>query len=153
MKLIRACVVVGTASLLIGVPAASAAPKLTIKPAKREILFGKTTKITGHLSGTPNSGQRIRLESNPYPYNGFQPVSRKNTDSNGNYSFTQLTGGGNYSVRGTDSRYTFNGGPYVFNQISFRHASTSLLDKRLYARKTSVGQKSKSLAVYSSFGN
>jgi hypothetical protein len=89
MRLIRACVVAGAASLLIGVPAASAAPTLTIKPKKREVLFGKTTtKITGHLSGTPNSGKRIRLESSPYPYNGFKPLSRKNTDSNGNYAFT-----------------------------------------------------------------
>ena len=77
MRLIRACVVVGAASLLIGVPAASAAPSLTIKPKKREVLFGKTTtKIVGHLSGTPNSRKRIRLESSPYPYNGFQPLSR-----------------------------------------------------------------------------
>src|SRR5437763_12044424 len=89
MRLIRACVVAGAASLLIGVPAASAAPTLTIKPKKREVLFGKSkTTITGHLGGTPNSGQRIRLEASPYPYNSFQALSRKNTDSNGNYSFT-----------------------------------------------------------------
>ena len=87
MRLIRACVVVGAASLLIGVPAASAA--VSIHPKKREILFGKSTKITGHLGASSNSHQRIRLESKPYPYNdAFQPVSRKNTDSNGNYSFT-----------------------------------------------------------------
>ena len=90
MKLFRACVVAGAASLLIGVPAASAATTVTIKPKKREILFGKSTRITGHLGGvSPNSGQKIRLESKPYPYTGaFQSVSSKNTDSNGNYSFT-----------------------------------------------------------------
>jgi hypothetical protein len=87
MKLFRACVVAGAASLLIGVPAASAA--VSIHPQKREILYGKSTKITGHLGTAPNKGQRIRLESRPYPYTGaFKPVSRKNTDSNGNYSFT-----------------------------------------------------------------
>jgi hypothetical protein len=88
MRLIRACVVAVAASLLIGVPAASAAPTVTIKPAKREILFGKSTKIKVHLGGTPNSGKRIRLEQKPYPYDGaFQPVSRKNTDSSGNVVF------------------------------------------------------------------
>jgi hypothetical protein len=89
MRLIRACVVAGAASLLIGVPAASAAPTLTIKPAKREVLFGKTsTKVKVHLGGTPNSGKRIRLESSPYPYTGFRPLSRKNTDGNGNVVFS-----------------------------------------------------------------
>jgi hypothetical protein len=90
MRLIRVCVVVGAASLLIGVPAASAAPSLTIKPKNREILYGgKSTKITGHLSGAnPNSGVKVDLQRNPYPYNGFKRLSTKKTDSNGNYAFT-----------------------------------------------------------------
>jgi len=89
MRLIRACVVAGAASLLIGVPAASAAPKLTIKPKNRVILYGgKSTKITGRLTGTSLSGARIELQSNPYPYPGFQREARESPDSNGNYSFT-----------------------------------------------------------------
>ncbi|MEA2496972.1 MAG: hypothetical protein QOJ29_4883 [Thermoleophilaceae bacterium] len=90
MRLIHACVVAGAASLLIGVPAASAAPALTIKPKNREILYGgKSTKITGHLSGVnPNSGQQIRLQANPYPYNGFvNKGALKRTDANGNFVF------------------------------------------------------------------
>jgi hypothetical protein len=91
MRLIRVCVVAGAASLLIGVPAASAAPTLTIKPKNRTILYGgKSTKITGHLRGVnPNSGQQIRLQDNPYPYNGFKNKGGlKRTDANGNFSFT-----------------------------------------------------------------
>ena len=89
MRLIRACVIAGAASLLVGVPAASAA-KLSIKPKNRVILYGsKSTKIVGHLSASPNAGQKIRLESKPYPYSAaFKKVSAKNTDSSGNYSFT-----------------------------------------------------------------
>lgn len=89
MKLVRACVVVGAASLLIGVPAASAAPSVSIHVKKREILFGKSTKITGHVGGVaPNSGQQVKLYSNPYPYKGFHYESSRKTNSHGNYSFT-----------------------------------------------------------------
>ncbi|MEA2430503.1 MAG: hypothetical protein QOI19_976 [Thermoleophilaceae bacterium] len=90
MRLIRVCVVALAASLLVGVPAASAAATLTIKPKNREILYGgKSTKITGHLSGvSPNSGQQIRLQANPYPYNGFvNKGGLKQTDANGNFVF------------------------------------------------------------------
>jgi hypothetical protein len=88
MRLIRACVVAGAASLLIGVPAASAAPSLTIKPKNRVVLYGaKSTKIVGHLSGA--SPQKVELQRKPYPYTGaFKHLSTKRTDSNGNYSFT-----------------------------------------------------------------
>ena len=91
MRLIRACVVVGAASLLIGVPAASAAATLTIKPKNRTILYGgKSTKITGHLSGVnPNSNQQIRLQEDPYPYNGFKNKGTlTRTNGNGDFSFT-----------------------------------------------------------------
>jgi hypothetical protein len=87
---VRACVIAGAASLVVGVPAASAAT-LSIKPKNRVILYGgKSTKIVGHLSGvSPNANQRIRLESKPYPYTAaFRKLSAKNTDSSGNYSFT-----------------------------------------------------------------
>jgi len=89
MRLIRACVIAGAASLLVGVPAASAAT-ISIKPKNRVILYGgKSTQIVGHLSANPNAGQKVRLESKPYPYTGaFKKVSAKNTDSSGNYSFT-----------------------------------------------------------------
>jgi hypothetical protein len=89
MRLIRACVVAGAASLLIGVPAASAAPALTIKPKNREILYGgKSTKITGRLTGQSASGARIELQKSPYPYNGFVHHATKSASSNGSYSFT-----------------------------------------------------------------
>src|SRR3954452_6849418 len=91
MRLIRACVIAGAASLLIGVPAASAAPTLTIKPKNRAILYGgKATKIVGHLGGTsPNSGQKIRRQSKSYPYTAdFKNGPAKNTEASGNYAFT-----------------------------------------------------------------
>src|SRR3954470_15818884 len=89
MRLIRACVIAGAASLVVAVPAASAAT-ISIKPKNRVILYGgKSTKIVGHLSASPNAGQKVRLESKPYPYTAaFKKVSAKNTDSSGNYSFT-----------------------------------------------------------------
>jgi hypothetical protein len=89
MRLIRACVMAGAASLVVAVPAASAA-SISIKPKNRVILYGgKSTKIVGHLSSSPNAGQKVRLESKPYPYTAdFKKVSAKNTDSSGNYSFT-----------------------------------------------------------------
>ena len=89
MRLIRACVIAGAASLLIGVPTASAAPALTIKPKNRVILYGgKSTKITGRLTGASASGARIELQRNPYPYKGFVHQATKSPSSNGSYSFT-----------------------------------------------------------------
>ncbi|MFL6283039.1 MAG: NF038122 family metalloprotease, partial [Pyrinomonadaceae bacterium] len=82
--------------------------------------------VTGRVAdpdGSPLAGVRITLDG-PNLTNGF-PALPATTDANGNYSFSLLTGGGNYSVRGTDSRYTFGGGPYVFNSISFNQTGVN----------------------------
>jgi hypothetical protein len=89
MRLIRACVIAAVAALVIAVPSASAAT-ISIKPKNRVILYGgKSTKIVGHLSASPNSGQKVELQQKPYPYTAaFKKKATKSTDANGNYSFT-----------------------------------------------------------------
>ena len=128
MRLIRACVVAGAASLLIGVPAASAAPKLTIKSKNRVILYGgKSTKITGHLSGVnPNSGQQIRLQENPYPFAGFNDVATTTTDAAGNYQF----------IRPVTTNPSFGAG----------HAATARLSSSRSGRSIASGLTTRSMA-------
>jgi hypothetical protein len=88
MRLIRTCVAALAVSLLVGVPTASAA-SISIHQKKRVIDFGKSTKVTGHLSANPNKNVQVELQSKPYPYDQpFQREATKVTDSKGNYAFT-----------------------------------------------------------------
>jgi hypothetical protein len=80
------------ALLLVVVPAASAAPRISIR-AKRVINFGQTTKVTGRLAGVADpAGVRIDLQEKLYPYTGaFRTVATRRTDATGAYSFSPKT--------------------------------------------------------------
>jgi hypothetical protein len=85
-------------ALLALVPAAAAAPKppkpgpgstLSIAAAPSPMVFGRSTTISGRLTGTNAAGQTVTLRSDPFPYGGFSNAATAVTNATGDYSFTQ----------------------------------------------------------------
>jgi hypothetical protein len=74
--------------LLIAVPNASAAPRVSIK-VKRTINFGKSTKLTGAVAGvSPSSGVTVQLQEKLYPYKrAFETIRTQKTKSGGKFAF------------------------------------------------------------------
>jgi hypothetical protein len=68
------------------------AATLAAKPAS--VTFGRPTTLTGHVTGSGNSGVTVSLEQNPYPYTGgfknVPGVANATTDANGNFTFTNV---------------------------------------------------------------
>lgn len=66
----------------------STANNVSIK-ATSPIVWGRSTTITGKLTGPGNNGVTVDLQSDPYPFadNGFAPVGSSVTDADGDYGF------------------------------------------------------------------
>src|SRR5436305_14842222 len=88
MRAARMIVTVLAASLLLGVPAASAAPRVSIH-VKRVIAFGQSARLTGRLAGVKkHAGVRMALEIKLFPYRQvFRRVATRKTDSAGRVTF------------------------------------------------------------------
>lgn len=77
------------------IPAAASAAKppannngqLTIAANLKQVTAGRGVTITGRLKGSPNSGQGVALQANPFPYAGYVVAASASTDANGNYRF------------------------------------------------------------------
>ena len=77
------------ASLAAAVPsAARAGATLTARAAPAQIAFGRSTRISGRLSGAPggDGGVRLALMADPYPFGTFRQVATTTTDADGAYS-------------------------------------------------------------------
>jgi hypothetical protein len=59
--------------------------------ATSPITFGRSTTITGKVTGNGASGVAVDLQADPHPYadNGFATVANTATDTNGDFRFTQ----------------------------------------------------------------
>ncbi|MBC7932911.1 MAG: hypothetical protein H7Z38_20300 [Rubrivivax sp.] len=82
--------------------------------------------ITGRVldpAGNGIGGVRLALDG-PALVNAFHhlPVT---TDSAGNFQFSLLTSGGNYTVRGEDSRYIFTPPTATFSNINANHTGVN----------------------------
>ncbi len=79
------------ADMTFTTPAAGApgANSLTIKASPTRVTFGRSTTISGQLTGTGNAGVEVTLEANPHPFTGgFKATNSKTTTSaTGTYSF------------------------------------------------------------------
>ena len=63
-------------------------PTLSISAAPTVVTFGRTTTISGQLSGSPNAGQALELQESPAASSGFKTVATATTNPTGGYSFT-----------------------------------------------------------------
>jgi hypothetical protein len=75
------------ALMLVVVPSASAAPKVSIN-VKRTINFGKSARLTGAVSGvSPKSGVRVQIQETFYPYTRpYETIATKTTNSAGRFA-------------------------------------------------------------------
>ena len=62
--------------------------RVTIDATRTVLRYGRTTTISGKLTGPDNAGKLVTLEENPYPYTGgYTPTTTTaTTDANGDYS-------------------------------------------------------------------
>ncbi|MBV9927082.1 MAG: NF038122 family metalloprotease [Acidobacteria bacterium] len=81
--------------------------------------------VTGRVQDSAGNGiQGVRVAiDGPNMVNTF-PALPATTDAGGNFQFSLLTPGGNYTVRSDDSRYAFTPATAVFNNISANQTVT-----------------------------
>jgi hypothetical protein len=61
---------------------------VTIGAAPASVVFGKTTTISGQVSGDHNSGVEVTLQAQPLPAVGnFSDIAMSTTDASGHYTF------------------------------------------------------------------
>ena len=58
--------------------------------ATSPVTFGRSTTVTGKVTGNGSSGLSVDLQADPFPFedNGFGDVATGTTDANGDYRFT-----------------------------------------------------------------
>ena len=61
---------------------------VTIMATPASVLFGRSTVISGQLTGDKNADVDVTLESQPAGGSSFTPIATGKTDASGNYSFT-----------------------------------------------------------------
>jgi hypothetical protein len=74
--------------------------------------------ITGRVQDPSGNGIGGVIMAIDGPFVNGGPHLPTSTDAGGNYQFTLLASGGNYTVRGQDGRYTFTPPTATFNNIS-----------------------------------
>ncbi|HEX8283724.1 MAG TPA: NF038122 family metalloprotease [Pyrinomonadaceae bacterium] len=85
-------------------------------------------------AGNGLAGVRVAIDG-PNLVNTF-PHLPVTTDAGGNFQFSLLTPGGNYTVRNDDSRYTFAPAAAVFNNIGANHTGVTFTASPLLASVT-----------------
>ena len=77
--------------LLLAAPAAAAPPtphQLTLSAKPATVLFGKSTLLSGKLTGANSGGVTVTLRDDPYPFGHYNPVGTTTTAADGTYHFT-----------------------------------------------------------------
>jgi hypothetical protein len=62
---------------------------LTLGAKPGTVVFGRTTTLSGKLTGNNNSGRQIILQADPFPYDTFSQVGTATTDAQGDYTLAQ----------------------------------------------------------------
>ena len=89
---VRGVALAAVAAAFLAAPAAAAGATLTAGASQSELVYGKSTTISGKLSDTVLvSNQTVQLEVKPFGATSFTPTTTTTTDTNGNYSFLGLT--------------------------------------------------------------
>jgi hypothetical protein len=87
----RAVFAAAIAAVSIGAPTALGKPSsssISIAVSKKTVLFGFSTTVFGHVSGTKAPGAIVTLQVKPFGSKAFTNVASKAASSSGNYSFT-----------------------------------------------------------------
>ena len=78
------------AAVCLAAPAGAAPPtphQLTIAASSPRIVFGDKVTLSGQLTGEDNVGETVRLQEDPFPFDGFKTSASTLTGAGGSYSF------------------------------------------------------------------
>ena len=101
MKRTTGVVIAGAAALALVPVGASADHKpghkggpgqqgaLSIAAKPNPVVYGRSTVISGRLTGQNKSGQNVVLREDPYPFAALANTGSATTDAQGDYSFTR----------------------------------------------------------------
>src|SRR5436190_1271878 len=90
-RAIAVFVVLGVTAGGSGHAAAGASrPAVTAVAARTQLRFGRSTQITGRLSGLPggSGGVALQLEADPYPFRSLREMASTTTQADGSYAYT-----------------------------------------------------------------
>jgi hypothetical protein len=62
---------------------------LTLAAQPATIVLGRSTTLSGKLTGSNNSGRQVTLRSDPFPFGSFDNAGTATTNAQGDYSLTQ----------------------------------------------------------------
>src|SRR5438105_7895276 len=83
---VRGVALAAVAAAFLAAPAAAAGATLTAGASPSELVYGKSTTISGKLSDAIPLSQPVTLEAKPSGAAGFTPVGDKTTGMDGSYS-------------------------------------------------------------------
>ena len=81
------------AALVIGVPTALGRPsssKISIGVSPKTVVFGFSTTVSGHVSGTKAPFANVTLQAKPFGSNHYVTVASTTATSSGQYRFTYV---------------------------------------------------------------
>src|SRR5262245_20506387 len=93
----RRIITAALASALLLPAAAAGAPKpkppkndnqVSIAASPVRILYGRTSTITGKITGQDHAGKTVTLQEDDFPFENFRSVKTAVSGSGGDYSFT-----------------------------------------------------------------
>jgi hypothetical protein len=93
-RTLRPLLVAGLALAALAPVAALAAPPgqqraLSIGATPNPVVFGRTTVISGKLTGKNHAGRTVTLQGDEYPYGTFANLGTAVTSANGDYAFSR----------------------------------------------------------------
>jgi hypothetical protein len=86
--------VAALALLVPVVPGAAQGPRprndVRLEASPNPVTFGRTTQLSGRVTGRDHGGVRVELQENPFPYTGgFRAVEEVTSAANGEFTFTR----------------------------------------------------------------
>jgi hypothetical protein len=62
---------------------------LTLRAQPTTIVFGRSTNLSGKLTGNNNAARQVTLRSDPFPFDNFDNAGSATTNSQGDYTLAQ----------------------------------------------------------------
>jgi hypothetical protein len=62
---------------------------LTLGAQPGTVVFGRTTTLSGKLTGNNNAGRQVTLRSDPFPFDNFSDAGTATTNTQGDYASAQ----------------------------------------------------------------
>ena len=82
-------IAVAATALAVAAPSALAAPptphQLTLSAQPSTVVFGKSTTLSGKLTGANSGGETIVVRDDPFPFDHFSPFGTTTTAADGTY--------------------------------------------------------------------